>query len=350
MPQQFLYSFFKKALFIITAFLLFVLFIDPYGINPWGLEISRVNKIKYERVNIDRLIKPWEVYWKQPKTIFMGTSRPHQSLNPEVLDNSVFAPAYNAAVPASTLEENLLFLKKYFQLNKNIRFVVFDIFWITFFKREDIKGTQYNLETLEFFTQFFGLVFSVESITDCFKTFYKNFRKNSRGYYISSEGFFVYPPNIDSSRHLAGYLQNMHVEISNKIEIDEDRFIVLEEIEKLCKQNGAKLILTILPEPPISDYFYECNNITPLREYVFKRLSHYPDVYYFSALGGLENPNPYWWDPHHPSITVGNMVLESLKSGKPNSTIPDFGVLLVPKNVGKIFSDRKIRSREMELK
>ncbi len=344
MSACFLLSVFRKVLTLILVGLLFVLLIDPYGINPYGINIHRVNAIKYQRVKIDRLIKPWEVYWKQPKTIFMGTSRPHQAFNPEVMKDTMYAPIYNAGVPASTLNENFLYLKKYFELNKNIRYVILDIFWLNFlWKQNDSSEITYNLGTLDFFTQFLSLFFSLESFTDSLFTFGKNIIKYTDGHYISSHGYYVYPPNIDSKGHLNEYLKNMCVEIPKKvpIEIDPEKFKTIDKIAKLCAENGAKLILTVLPEHPISDYYCEDNEITPLRSYVLRRLSTYPNVYYFSALNEIgQNSNPYWWDPHHPSITVGNMALECIKDEKPNSKIPDFGVLLTPKNVEQIIKNR----------
>ena len=349
MPNIFLHNILKKIFILIFTGLLFVLFIDPYGLNPLGLNIHRVNAVKYQRVKIDRLIKPWEVYWKQPKTIFMGTSRPHQAFNPEVLNDTVYESAYNAGVPAAALSENLKYLKKYFELNKNIRYVILDIFWINFLgKQKETAEVTYNLGTIDFFSQFSSLFFSIEAFTDSLVTFSKNTIKRIPGHCISPHGYYVFPQNIDSKGHLDGYLKNMHVEMKKMpAEIDPEKLNIIDEISKLCEQNGAKLILTLLPEHPICDFFFEENKLTPLRNYVLRRLSTYSNVYYFSALNEIgQNSNPYWWDPHHPSITVGNMALECIKTGKPNSKIPDFGILLTPTNVDQIIKNRHISLKQ----
>lgn len=344
MSNIFLYNVFKKAFILIFVSLLFVLFVDPYGLNPLEINIHRVNAIKYQRVRIDRLIKPWEVYWKQPKTIFMGTSRPHQAFNPEVLNGTMYTPAYNAGVPASTLNENFLYLKKYFELNKNIKYVVFDIFWPSHFlgKQADTNHTP-NLVTLDFYTQFLSLFFSIDATVDSAVTLAKNIIKRIPERYISPQGHGVFPPNIDAKSHLNGYLKNM-IDGYTKIpiiEIDPEKFKVIDKIAKLCAENSAELILTVLTEHPISDYFYEDIKIDSLRNYVLRRLSTYSNVYYFSALNEIgKNPNLYWKDPHHPSITVGNMALECIKTGKPNSKIPDFGILLTPNNVDQVIKNR----------
>ncbi len=83
--------------------LAFTLLIDPYGVSPVHATIQGVNALKPKRLDIDRLIKPYEVWRYQPKTVFLGTSRIHQSIDPSVLDGTRFAPAYNASIPASSL-------------------------------------------------------------------------------------------------------------------------------------------------------------------------------------------------------------------------------------------------------
>ena len=350
---SFLAGMFGKSLVVLISFVIFILFIDPYGINPWGLEISRVNKIKYERVNIDRLIKPWEVQWKQPKTIFMGTSRPHQSLNPVVLDNSVFAPAYNAAVPASTIDDHTAFIQEYIQSNPNLKYIILDVFWrywvlhntnLEVVKEADLGQTLDHVYYESSFSRVFVILckfFSIDGIFDSFLTLKKNFSKELADYYISTTGY-LFRKGGDSSGLFPNYGDNVMKEGQDKFhKLGKIFFHKLSNLYDICKKNGVTLIITILPEHPVSDHFYMETGQFVMLEYFLKRLAHYPNVYYFSSLGGLDQPNPYWWDPHHPSITVGNMVLESLKNGKPNSKIPDFGVLLTPQNVKKIISRRK---------
>ena len=55
--------------------LAFIWIVDPYGISPVHLGIAGFNILKPKRVDIDRLIKPYEVWRYQPRTVFMGTSR-----------------------------------------------------------------------------------------------------------------------------------------------------------------------------------------------------------------------------------------------------------------------------------
>jgi hypothetical protein len=87
-------------------FLVFTWTIDPYGVSPTPLGLQGVNALKPKRINIDRLIKPYEVWRYQPRTILLGTSRVHQSMDPFILSGTGFAPAYNASMPAGSMDMN----------------------------------------------------------------------------------------------------------------------------------------------------------------------------------------------------------------------------------------------------
>src|SRR5581483_7950285 len=96
------------------VFLTFVWIVDPYGVSPVHLTVAGFNQLKPKRVDIDRLIKPYEVWRYQPRTVFFGTSRINESFDPAALEGSAFAPAYNAAIPASEINQAYENLDQYF--------------------------------------------------------------------------------------------------------------------------------------------------------------------------------------------------------------------------------------------
>ena len=102
-------------------FVLFTWTIDPYGVSPLRLSLQGINAQKPKRIDIDRLIKPYEVWRYQPRTLFLGTSRMHQSMDPAVLDGTRFAPAYNASMPAASMDMHAAYLRRYIQLDPNLR-------------------------------------------------------------------------------------------------------------------------------------------------------------------------------------------------------------------------------------
>src|SRR6476620_7443087 len=108
-------------------FVLFTWTIDPYGVSPLRFSLQGVNALKPKRLDIDRLIKPYEVWRYQPHTVFLGTWRIHQSIDPAALDGTKFAPAYNASIPASGLGMNISHLQQYLELDRKLRTVMVEL-------------------------------------------------------------------------------------------------------------------------------------------------------------------------------------------------------------------------------
>src|SRR5260370_14164259 len=77
---------------------------------------------------MDRLFKPYDVWRYQPPTIFFGRSRAHKSPDPSVLDGTRFAPAYNASMPAASMEMTAAYLRQYVRLDRNLRTVMIELF------------------------------------------------------------------------------------------------------------------------------------------------------------------------------------------------------------------------------
>jgi hypothetical protein len=90
-----------RDFFWIALFFGFTLLVDPFGVSPLRVSVTWMNAFKPRRLDIDRMLKPYEVWRNQPKTVFLGTSRIHQSFDPAALDGTRYAPAYNASIPAA---------------------------------------------------------------------------------------------------------------------------------------------------------------------------------------------------------------------------------------------------------
>ena len=79
-PPVYLFWLFSAAAAWATLTAAFVWAIDPYGVSPVRITWEGVNALKPKRLDIDRLIKPYEVWRYQPRTVFLGTSRIHQAI------------------------------------------------------------------------------------------------------------------------------------------------------------------------------------------------------------------------------------------------------------------------------
>lgn len=326
--ERYISNFFFLAFFWILLILGFILTIDPYRVSPIHIKLPRINSYKPKRLDIDRLIKPYEVWRYQPKTIFLGTSRIHQSIDPTFLDGTDFAPAYNAAVPASTLSQNAAFLEEYFQHDKNLHYVFIELFIYNFI----IPQPEVSKKTFKHFLETTSALFvSADALLNSFQTLVFNLSGRPIGPYISPRGNWIRPKNFDTSATFDHQLYidtiiNIHKSIPDMI-IQPSAMDSLNRIVELCKKHNAKLFMIITPNYPWDDYRLLSLGYWPLVEEWIKKMSMYDHVLSFSQYNRLleEPPNKkmQWWnDPIHFSDNMGHLMLLSLL-GHGTSKIPN---------------------------
>src|SRR5262249_2973688 len=107
----------------------FTLLVDAIGISPIRLSIAGLNTSKPLRQDYDWIFKRFDVWRNQPATVFMGSSRVKQSIDPKLLSETAFAPAYNAGLNGSAnFAETNPYLHYYLQSDKNLRRVLIEAF------------------------------------------------------------------------------------------------------------------------------------------------------------------------------------------------------------------------------
>ena len=79
----------------------FILLVDPIGISPIRIAIAGFNTFKPLQQDYDWIVKRYDVRRNQPATIFMGSSRIKQSMDPKLVAKTGFAPAYNGGLNGS---------------------------------------------------------------------------------------------------------------------------------------------------------------------------------------------------------------------------------------------------------
>ena len=103
----------------------FNLLVDPLGISPIRIAIAGFNEWKPLRQDYDRIVKPYDgVRRSHPRTIFIGSSRIKQTIDPKLFAGTRFAPAYNAGINGSADYEELnSYLQYYIRADKELRHV-----------------------------------------------------------------------------------------------------------------------------------------------------------------------------------------------------------------------------------
>lgn len=106
----------------------FNLSVDPLGISPIRIIDAHLNALKPLRNSNDALVKRYDVDRLQPRTIFIGSSRIKQSIDPSLLDGTIYGPAYNAGVDGQGDPASTDLLNHYFRTDPNFRHVFIEIF------------------------------------------------------------------------------------------------------------------------------------------------------------------------------------------------------------------------------
>lgn len=303
--------------------------IDPYGISPFALEIRGLNAYKPKRKDIDRTLKPFEVWKKAPRTLFLGTSRIHQAMDPAVLDSTPLAPAYNAAIPASSLQLNVAHLEKYLKLSPEIDTVFAELLIYNFIEEHPVVNRQNP--RLAFAEDAAALMLSSDTWWAGLQTVYYNSGVGKPCPEIRSGGDIEYPERrvySEGNNFYGNFLtyptaqgiwafHHLHIRASGRMELQEASFEAVSEMVRLCRRAGVRLVFLVTPTYAQDDYYIDVYGGAELKVRWLERVAGIADVYVFSlpfeqCYEPLRRGMKYWFDPMHFSHEMGGPMLRSL--------------------------------------
>ena len=331
------------VLLMFALFLAFTWIIDPYGVSPLRASLPRVNVLKPKRLDIDRLIKPLEVWRDQPRTVLLGTSRIHQSIDPSGLDGTRLAPAYNASIPASTLNENANHLERFFALDKRLRVVFVELFIYNF-----VNPAPPDQPSQSFIEGGASLFLSAGAAFGSVQTLAFNLFGRGNSAQVARGGFWVPPAEFRTSFGQTAFIDEtmkMHRRLP-PLAIQEAAFAALDRIVDICRRNDAELHLIITPGYPWDDYGLLSMGYWPVLEIWLRRVSSYENVISFSQYNALleEPPAPimeYWNDPIHFNLAMGRKMLAALRGAPEPDTPANFMRRVTPDTVEAVIRERR---------
>jgi len=266
----------------IGLFVIFTWTIDPYGVSPLRFSLPGINAVKPKRIDIDRLIKPYEVWRYQPRTVFLGTSRIHQAINPAILDGSRFAPTYNAAIPGAPMDMNAAHLKQYVGLDRNLRTVIVELFL------PNIVAGSIKPESTVWF-EFMGntatLFASASTLWDSVATLAYNALSGRAISQIEPSGYLYHPNRgapLTSFESFASYIWSSQVHEPDKATFDQSAFDSVRAIIDIARANNLELIFVVTPSHIYADYYYDVIGAWDTFEQWLMKLSQRTTVYSFS--------------------------------------------------------------------
>lgn len=335
---------------LLTAcFLTFIWVIDPYGVSPIKIDIPSINTVKPKRLDIDRLIKPFEVWRYQPKTIFIGTSRIQQSMDPSVFDGTSYAPAYNAAIPASSLAENEAHIAQYLKLDANLKHIFMELFLYNF-----VQGQTQEPEKSwsQFMNNNASLQISSDAFLDAMRTISSNRQHGPIPAHIAKLGYRVPSSDFDPASTFSPMLNIHYVLTQNraaKMAFQPSALESLQRIVKLAHDHDVQIHFFLTPNYPWDDYRLLSLGYWPLLEEWLRKIATYSDVSSFSQYNErieetpTHEPKMTWWsDPIHFTLNMGHaMMLAYL--GHPDKDMPvNFMRRVNPTSVESIIKERRI--------
>jgi hypothetical protein len=343
---RYLAAFVLGTLLWCGLFLAFTWIIDPYGVSPIHVSWSHVNQFKPKRLDIDRLIKPYEVWRYQPRTVFLGTSRILQAIDPSVLDGTAYAPAYNASIPASSLGLNISHLRQYIDLDPQLRTVVVELFLYNFLGQEQEHAPKTLAEYVRNTATLFA---SADVLWASILTLGYNLIRNVPHYEIKPGGYFYYPPGHDAKGPFDGYpagIWKLHETRTEDMKLHEPAFDVVREIIEICREHNLDLVFVLTPNHAYDDYYLESIDAWGTVQEWLSRVSAEATVYSFSQPNAwvyepVQKSMRYWNDPYHFSLEMGRAMQLALAGVKVDDAPNNFMVRMTPDMVPGHIKNRR---------
>lgn len=319
----------------LVAVFAFNIVIDPYGYIPRTPLFNAAEAQRAGRANADRLIKPVDIYLRQPRILILGTSRVKQAMNPATLD----VPTYNAGLDSGSLQEMRILLANAIRRDLQLETAFVEIFLshFVFPSRREPDPSPASL------TEWLDLPFRLYASSSATRLSIETFLAHSQSREIwgvaGADGYRAFkrtPANANG--WIAPYFR-AYIDKSPPVRLVEESFTEIDKIQESCRIHRIRCVFFVSPLSPVQLGTFDLDGVWPLIETVKHRLSHYPDIVDFAL------PNSptwevtprlltYWYDTNHFSSAAGRDMLLALHDYAVEGKItPDIMAVLTPAEV-----------------
>jgi len=319
MYKAFIKRFLVLVLLLLICILAFNLSIDPY--NKYGINVFN---IKHKLTRDDREFKISQINsMDKIDNLIIGSSR-SQTLNPEILTQSLGGVSYNFGVGGGKIEDFLgllLYLEKENKLPKNI---LLALDFNGFNSNNDLHDNFLNSKELNFLSrdskQFAIEHFlSIDTIRSSIKTLKAHLKKEKPTHYFNEFGLIIGPDEMAEEIRIQelskNYFQTQYSD--GKYELDSRRINWYKNfLTMVIKYNiNLKVIVT-----PVYDYQYKLIQKHPkMRKSYNHFIKTMNNIYSFYNI--MENTNyrnnlKYFVDNVHYKQSLGDMILKDIYINK----------------------------------
>jgi hypothetical protein len=328
----------------------FNLLVDPIGISPIRIAIAGFNEWKPLRRDYDRLVKPYDVARSQPRTIFIGSSRIKQTIDPRLLASTEFAPAYNAGINGSADYEELnSYLQYYIRADKELRHVFIEAFASAMFSAEPGARTGTPLKPMmrlglkEYVTDFGSVFFSVNGLNSAIRSAWMN-RRRARDHWVVpprgswEDGFAPVALQSDhrSVRNVFNFVLHNAV-FDSTVRLDPRIAVAAQAMIADCQSQEVECRFFLSPLHADVLYALYHLNLWPEVEKLKRTLAALAPTYDFTRYNHLiderTGPVVYWPEAFHFAPALGNLMAEAMTGVRTASMPENFGVILDAANI-----------------
>jgi hypothetical protein len=324
--------------------------VDPLGISPIRIAIAGFNEWKPLRQDYDRIVKPYDVRRSHPRTIFIGSSRIKQTIDPKLFAGTRFAPAYNAGINGSADYEELnSYLQYYIRADKELRHVFIEAFASAMFSAEPSSrmGTplkpMMRLGLKEYVADFGSVFFSVNGLNSAMRSAWLN-RRRARDHWVLpdvgswEDGFAPVALQTDhfSVRNVFNFVVHKAVFHSTG-RLDPRVAVAAEAMIADCQRHGVECRFFLSPLHADVLYALYHLNLWPEVEKLKRTLAALAPTYDFTRYNHLINertgPVVYWPEAFHFAPALGKLMAEAMTGVRTANLPENFGVTLDASNI-----------------
>ena len=312
------------------------------GLSPVHVDVPGVNTPRVERKQLDRLIKPFDVINRKPKTVLIGTSRVKEGFDPDDWRDTRFWPVYNLGIDFSSPTESLAVLESLLPLVPEIETAIIEINFIHFYRPGPVRVASTPWQLAENLPDAF---FSHSMLAAALSTYVQSSAYDGAYFWLYEDGQAEVVKG-EISGDIANFLKNVVSPKSRSPLPDrlDKQTALFNEIDALCERFKVECLYAFFPYQPLDlTHMAQAGHWPELeasKKFFADRNGAFDFTLYNRFTDEAYKPKmSYWYDVNHFTPEVGRHIAQAM-NGTPLPDTPDnFGVLVTPENLDRVLSD-----------
>ncbi|MCP2728965.1 hypothetical protein [Limnofasciculus baicalensis] len=339
--SRFNWGFIAAALIPTLSVGLFNIIVDPYDVFDTPNFLG-INHSKPEKDNTDRLFKALDIIRIKPVTIFLGSSRTKQGLNPSHPALSSNQPAYNLALNGPNNYEIFRYLEHAIANQKDIKEVIFgvDFFMFNSSLKNQPSFSEDRLEKNHLtINDAITSTFSWDAYSKSIETIKASLKDPNKNDDYGKNGFMP-NRNLEKGQNEWRFSSGitLYFSLHSDYKFSNQYLSDFKRIVDLCQEHGITLKVFISPSHAIDLEAIRATGRWEVFEQWQREIVKITPVWDFSGYNSIttepiSNSMKNYADNSHYTKPIGDLILNRILSYKAETVPQDFGILLTPDNI-----------------